>query len=184
MDNSGRGLLRVPGFGGIPIHYVLPGEKRVAHGVDDWEQVPIITARELAIVAVMNTLTDKPEWQVKIFDDQIVNEWRKEAFATTPLMSEKAWTWCVAELGDKNIYFEQNQYLRVWTQAPVSASPTHSFQSPLSQSSNQESRPCSSKWPKTCNLNLMRRCWILFIRHFSHWFMGEAWYWEMGAKST
>jgi hypothetical protein len=113
MDNSGRGPLRVPGFGGIPIHYVLPGEKRFAHGVDDWEQVPIITARELATVAVMNTLTDKPEWQIKIFDDQIVDGWRKEAFATTPLMSEKAWTWCVAELRDKAIYFEQNQYLRV-----------------------------------------------------------------------
>ncbi|RDW56739.1 hypothetical protein BP6252_13994 [Coleophoma cylindrospora] len=113
MNNTGRGPLRVPGFGGIPIEYELECEQRFAHGVNDWKQVPAVTAREFAMVAVMNTLTDQPEWQVQIFDDEIVARWRKEAFVTTPLMSEKAWTWCVAELRDKAVAFEKNQYIRV-----------------------------------------------------------------------
>jgi hypothetical protein len=113
MDNTGRGPLQVPGFGGIPIEYVLKCEDRFAHGVEDWTQVPAVTAREFAMVAVMNTLTDKPEWQVNIFDDQIVARWREEAFVTTPLMSEKAWTWCITELRDKAVYFKKNQYIRV-----------------------------------------------------------------------
>ena len=38
----------------------------------DWQQVLAVTSRELAVVAVMNILTDKSDWQVKIFDDQMV----------------------------------------------------------------------------------------------------------------
>ena len=113
MDNTGRGPLQVPGFGGIPLEYVLECEHRFAHGTNDWQQVPAVTARELAMVAIMNTLTDKPEWHFKILDEQIVARWREEAFATTPLMSEKVWTWCLAELRDKAMHFEKNQYIRV-----------------------------------------------------------------------
>ena len=113
MDNTGRGPIQVPGFGGIPVEYELTCKDRFAHGADDWKQVPAVTAREFAMVAVMNTLTDKPEWQVNIFDDEVVALWREEAFATTPLMSEKAWTWCLAELRDKAVYFKENQYIRV-----------------------------------------------------------------------
>jgi hypothetical protein len=118
IDNSGRGPLRVPGFGGIPIEHELNCEDRFAHGINDWQQVPAVTAREFAMVAVMNTLTDKPDWQVKIFDDQAVASWREEAFATTPFMSEKAWTWCLAELRDKAVHFNNNQYVRVLDTGP------------------------------------------------------------------
>jgi hypothetical protein len=72
MDNSGHGPLQVPGFGSIPIDHGLECEDRFAHGIKEWKQVPAVTARELAMVAVMNTLTDKPEWHVNIFNDQIV----------------------------------------------------------------------------------------------------------------
>jgi hypothetical protein len=113
MDNSGSGPLRVPGFGGIPIEHVLKCEDRFAHGTKDWQQAPAVTAREFAMVAVMNTLTDKPEWHVNIFNDQIVANWREEAFATTPLMSDKAWSWCLDELRDKAVQFSESQYVRV-----------------------------------------------------------------------
>lgn len=113
LDNSGHIPLQVPGFKDIPIHYELPSDARFAHGMVEWRQAPAVTARELAMVAVMNQLTDHPEWHVDIFNDQVVADWRKEAFATAPLMSEMVWTWCVKELQDKAVYFRENQHARV-----------------------------------------------------------------------
>ncbi|KAJ5627829.1 hypothetical protein N7490_010057 [Penicillium lividum] len=113
MDNSGNGPLRVPGFGGIPIHFELPLDARFAHGNHEWQQTPAATACELAMVATMNRITDYPNWHIDVFNDQVVADWEKEAFETTPLMSEQAWKWCVAELLDKAAYFRENQYVRV-----------------------------------------------------------------------
>ncbi|PWY70308.1 hypothetical protein BO94DRAFT_539764 [Aspergillus sclerotioniger CBS 115572] len=113
LDNSGHGPLRVPGFGDIPIEYELPPKARFAHGIREWRQTPAVTARELAMVAVMNNLTDHPDWHVDIFNDEVVALWKKEAFDTTPLMSEKAWDWCLKELRDKAVYFRENQHIRV-----------------------------------------------------------------------
>ncbi|KAJ5167470.1 uncharacterized protein N7482_006251, partial [Penicillium canariense] len=73
------------------------------------------TAYELAIVAVMNQLTDRPNWYLDIFNEQVVaDDWRKEAFAMTPLIGERAWAWCVKELRDKAVYFrEKNPHIRL-----------------------------------------------------------------------
>lgn len=100
LDNSGRGPLRVPGFGGIPVDYQLPLEARFAHGFREWRQSPIVRAQELAIVAVINRLTDKPAWLVDVFNDDIVARWREELdrdrFIANPrLMKGKTWPWCV-----------------------------------------------------------------------------------------
>ncbi|RFU81038.1 hypothetical protein TARUN_1131 [Trichoderma arundinaceum] len=113
LDNSGHTPLQVPGFGGLPISYELDPKTRFCHGMQEFKQTPAVTARELAMVAVMNTLTDKPEWHDGIFNDNIVANWREEAFATTPLMSDKAWNWCLNELRDKAVYFRENHHVRV-----------------------------------------------------------------------
>ncbi|KXG46110.1 uncharacterized protein PGRI_049660 [Penicillium griseofulvum] len=65
------------------------------------------------MVAVVNQLTDRPEGHVDIINDQLVADWRKEIFATTPLMSKMVWTWCVKELRHKAVYFRENQQVRV-----------------------------------------------------------------------
>lgn len=113
MDNTGCGPLRVPGFGDIPLEEELRCEERFAHGIREWKQVPAVTMREFAMVDVMNTLTDKLDWDIDIFNEDIVAKWRKDALAATPLMSEKAWAWCVAELRDKANEYKQKQYVRV-----------------------------------------------------------------------
>jgi hypothetical protein len=113
LDNSGRGPLQVPGFNSIPIHYELKSEDRFAHGEREWRQTPGVTAREQAMVDLMNKLTDKPGWHVDVFNDEIVDKWRENAFKTCPLMSEKAWSWCLAELRDKAIYFTETKHVRV-----------------------------------------------------------------------
>ncbi|KAH8646799.1 hypothetical protein BX600DRAFT_476947 [Xylariales sp. PMI_506] len=113
LDNSGRGLLRVPGFNNIPIHYELPPDGRFAHGMVEWRQAPAVTARELTMTAVMNQLTDRPKWYVDVHDDRVVARWREETFATMPLMSDMAWDWCLKELRDKADYFCDKHHVRV-----------------------------------------------------------------------
>ncbi|KAF5015691.1 hypothetical protein F66182_12884, partial [Fusarium sp. NRRL 66182] len=110
LDNSGRGPLRVPGFHGIPIHYELKPEARFAHGEREWRQMPAVTAREQAMVDLINKVTDKPGWHLKIFKDEFVDKWRDKAFKTSSLMSEKAWSWCLSELRDKAIFFRETQH--------------------------------------------------------------------------
>ena len=65
------------------------------------------------MVSVMNIITDKFGWDLNMFDEKMVAEWREEAFKSTPLMSEQAWNWCLAELRDKAVLFSKNHYIRV-----------------------------------------------------------------------
>jgi len=48
---------------------------------DDGTQSELIYVRELAMMNVMDRLTDKAGWEKKVFDDVIVGKWKKEALA-------------------------------------------------------------------------------------------------------
>lgn len=39
----------------------------------------VLQMREVAMMMLMDTLTDKPNWHDKVFDDAIVAKWRAEA---------------------------------------------------------------------------------------------------------
>ncbi|PVH94503.1 hypothetical protein DM02DRAFT_676153 [Periconia macrospinosa] len=41
----------------------------------------MIMVRELAMMSIMDRLTDKPDWHTKVFDDTITAKWRDEAMA-------------------------------------------------------------------------------------------------------
>ncbi|KAJ4298808.1 hypothetical protein N0V88_003846 [Collariella sp. IMI 366227] len=41
----------------------------------------LLLVREVAMMLVMDRLTDKPDWHVKIYDETIVDKWRQEALA-------------------------------------------------------------------------------------------------------
>lgn len=41
----------------------------------------VLPVRELAMLSIMESLTDKPDWHVKVYDDEIVETWRTEALA-------------------------------------------------------------------------------------------------------
>lgn len=59
------------------------------------------------MMAIMDKITDKPDWDKKVFDDAIVQKWRLEALATEDVdVSEKMLDWCVAELRDKARFFQ------------------------------------------------------------------------------
>lgn len=99
LDNSGNGKLLVPGFGDVPLLYELPATARFAHGFGDWSQHRL-TAREIAMLRLMNSITDKPQWYLHTHDLAVTAEWAREAM-DIPLISEAAWDWCLAELRDK-----------------------------------------------------------------------------------
>jgi hypothetical protein len=41
----------------------------------------MLLIREVAMMIVMNQLTEKPDWHIKVFDDTIVEKWIQEALA-------------------------------------------------------------------------------------------------------
>ncbi|QIW98080.1 hypothetical protein AMS68_003598 [Peltaster fructicola] len=116
MDISGRNKLQVPGFNDIPLTLDLPGGERFAHGLNDtYAQTPGVTARELAMTAIMNVITDQLGWSEAILqnDEQAIAAWKVQAFETEVLISEKAWDWCLAELRDKAVEHRDKHFIRV-----------------------------------------------------------------------
>jgi hypothetical protein len=113
FDNAGNGDLHVPGFSAIPVDqeldsgdfYMIPDAFRFCHGYNFWK-FDRLTVRELAMIRLMDAITDKPQWNEKINDENIVSKWHDEATAM-PLISEKAWTWCLDELRDRAKAFEK-----------------------------------------------------------------------------
>jgi hypothetical protein len=107
MDNSGTGPLVVPGLNGIPLNPArqITEDAAFVHGADSWGGERL-TAREVSMLALMDSITDKENWDQKVFDEDIVAKWRTEATAL-PLISEKTWAWCLTELRDKAEVFRQ-----------------------------------------------------------------------------
>lgn len=74
----------------MPNQEELRCEERFAHGIREWEQiqVPTVAVGEFSMVAAMITAAEKMHWHINVFDKDIVNDWREEAFAETPLISK------------------------------------------------------------------------------------------------
>ncbi|KAH6603880.1 hypothetical protein Trco_007326 [Trichoderma cornu-damae] len=88
----------------------------------------ILPIREVAMMLLMENLTDKPSWHEKVFDEAIVQKWREEArnqsenglyarimeekwhICEIPkpecrIISEEAFEFCISELRNKAAYF-------------------------------------------------------------------------------
>lgn len=50
-----------------------------AHGSCRASKSDVLPVRELAMMSVMDRLTDKPDWHKKVFDEEIISKWRMEA---------------------------------------------------------------------------------------------------------
>ncbi|KAI1423131.1 hypothetical protein F5Y12DRAFT_716640 [Xylaria sp. FL1777] len=85
---------------------------------------PPLQVREVAMMHIMDRLTDKPDWHKKVFDENIVTQWRAEALAypdevlwtlaaiedemrhtTKGIMTEKMFDYCIQELRGKAQHF-------------------------------------------------------------------------------
>ncbi|OAA69519.1 hypothetical protein ISF_02789 [Cordyceps fumosorosea ARSEF 2679] len=115
FEDSGKHPLVVPGFGGMRVPTEGPAGERFAHGFGDWSQNRL-TARELAMLRLMNAITDRPNWHVEVGDPAVVAQWAREA-ASWELISPAAWDWCLAELLDKAVYYEKVKLTHVFDTA-------------------------------------------------------------------
>lgn len=68
--NHGNRKLVVPGLNFWPPYYEFDAYHRFAHGADDFKAARLL-AREIAMLGVMNSLTDKPGWHKKVFDEEV-----------------------------------------------------------------------------------------------------------------
>ncbi|OQE21849.1 hypothetical protein PENSTE_c011G01232 [Penicillium steckii] len=112
LDNKTCPLI-VPGLGKIPIDGLLPCDQ-FAKGIEGW-RAPILTAKELAMLDLINTITDRLNWHHDIFDQEVITQWREDAVKPSPsLINEKTWDWCLQELQDKARQFDRDGSLVVF----------------------------------------------------------------------
>ena len=111
FDNSGDSPLQVPGIGLSLYSEIAPGD-RFSHGDEDWEEPCHITAREIAMLRLMEKITDRPDWHVGTHDDDVAVRWRAEA-SPDELINDKTWDWCLAELRDKATVFANSGQVTV-----------------------------------------------------------------------
>jgi hypothetical protein len=103
FNNNGTQELKVPGFG-LPVSF--QPDKFFRHGVNDFRP-PRMLVTELAILQFIDAVTDKPDWQNKVFDDVIISKWKTESQAgEDTLMTDNLFEWCIKELRDKSDQFK------------------------------------------------------------------------------
>jgi hypothetical protein len=72
--------LKVPGFG-LPINHTLEWGKCFPNAIMGWPGTAL-TLRELTMLQLMNSITEKPEWDRKVFDANLIQKWGQEATDT------------------------------------------------------------------------------------------------------
>ena len=120
FHNSG-GPLKVPGFG-CAVNTLIAensGEVLFRHGLSDFTQERLV-AKEIAMLGLMDSITDKPRWHEKVFDEFIVEKWRVEA-TQIPLISQLAWDWCLRELREKAEFFAEYGFVKTLETGSVCA---------------------------------------------------------------
>lgn len=82
-------------------------KEQFPNAIEDWAAEPA-TVRERAMIAMMDSITDKPDWNRKIFDEKIVGKWRQEALDSDIDVSDKMLDWvCLMILVDVNLFLIQ-----------------------------------------------------------------------------
>lgn len=76
--------ISLPGFG-LPVNHDPNGVKAFPHAIGDMDLVQSlgITNRERRMMTFIGAITDKPEWERKVFDETIIAKWKEEAMAMT-----------------------------------------------------------------------------------------------------
>lgn len=107
LSNDGNGRLKAPGFG-LPIHFELAAEGRFSHGASDWAQ-PRMTVREIAMLQLMNDITDRLHWDTVILEDAEITATSRDEALQRNLISPGTWDWCFAELQDSARTFRETR---------------------------------------------------------------------------
>ncbi|KAF5507238.1 hypothetical protein CGCA056_v012745 [Colletotrichum aenigma] len=117
-------IVRKPGFG-MPLGHMPDAENRfpLLYMDDRWGggwRAATLLIRECCMMKFINALSDKPEWWLKVQDDEIAEKWKKEALSMdwtlylkhadfTPAMADA----CISELKKKAVLYEQTGLMPV-----------------------------------------------------------------------
>ncbi|KAJ5454994.1 hypothetical protein N7530_012763 [Penicillium desertorum] len=74
----------------------------------------LLVKREIIMMQVMNTITEKPKWERKVFDETIINKWREEIAQSGQDVTPKMMDWIIKELQWKTSCLEKHGYLEVF----------------------------------------------------------------------
>ncbi|KAG4439283.1 hypothetical protein IFR05_005216 [Cadophora sp. M221] len=75
----------------------------------------LTTLREFTMLHIMNALTDKPDWEDKVFDDTIAEKWKTEVMTTPGRdVSQKMADWVIKELRWKAKSFKETGVVTVY----------------------------------------------------------------------
>ncbi|TFK36203.1 hypothetical protein BDQ12DRAFT_725248 [Crucibulum laeve] len=110
----------LPGFG-LPLNYVpkdglFPNALIVSDVQEEGRGAQrLTTLREFTMLRLMNQLTDKPDWDKKVFDESITTKWRAEALAAENTdVTEEMIDYCIAELQYKAKKFPTKGFVAVY----------------------------------------------------------------------
>ncbi|KAE8383099.1 hypothetical protein BDV26DRAFT_287885 [Aspergillus bertholletiae] len=78
-----------------------------------------ISVRERRMLDFIDKITDKPEWERKVFDEDIVDKWRNEAVVFDDrlfdyYLSTAMFDYCIEELRDKAAFSKDSQMVSVY----------------------------------------------------------------------
>ncbi|KAE8362275.1 hypothetical protein BDV27DRAFT_166341 [Aspergillus caelatus] len=125
----GQDRVILPGFG-QPLNDNLPTiekeegpykgqRRRFPHALRDSCYSVGVSVRERRMLDFINKITDKPEWERKVFDEDIVSKWRSEACEHSEelddyYLSAAMFDYCLEELRDKAAHFKDSQMVSVY----------------------------------------------------------------------
>jgi hypothetical protein len=78
-----------------------------------------VTIREITMMRIMNSITDKPGWDKKVFDDTITAKWRAELLHSGQDVSERMVNWIIQELRWKAGLFTATRFVEVFDDGVV-----------------------------------------------------------------
>ncbi|EEH21739.2 hypothetical protein PABG_03955 [Paracoccidioides brasiliensis Pb03] len=105
IDGRPSGL-RILHIQGIP-RGRFPSALSYQDALDDTLRYPALTIRENKMVHIMNEITDRLNWNVKVSDDGVVDKWHNEMMSGEYGISEAMAKWVINELRYKTRIFHE-----------------------------------------------------------------------------
>ncbi|KAJ6093378.1 Protein of unknown function DUF4246 [Penicillium sp. IBT 16267x] len=81
---------------------------------DRYTELPVQTLREMAMVEVMEDITDIPEWWKKIHDPNTAQEWKRMARNRGPDITRNMAEWIIEELKFKAMVYKANNAVSLY----------------------------------------------------------------------